>query len=289
VSAAPTADIEGRLTKIALGIADEHGARLTELLRQRYLRTTIFAVGLGIFVQATGINAIVYYGPQLFEAMGFTGNFSLFVLPGLVKLAALPAVVVALFLVDHLGRRPTLLSGIAMMIVADAVLAGFFAFRPDHTGVFSIVAFVGALLFTAGFSLGLGSLVGVYAGESFPARLRSLGSSVMLTADLTAGAITTGVFLTMLRSLGGAGTFVVFGGVAVGAFGFLYRFAPETKGRQLEELRNACPAHEPSFMTAAPSTGCETEEAGKTPCLAAEPLTQYGMTPPTQRLTCWQK
>lgn len=260
VAVAPGADVEAQFAEIRCAIAEERGARLAELLRQRYLRTTIFAVGLGVFVQATGINAVVYYGPQLFEAMGLSGDFSLFVLPGLVKLAALPAVVVALFLVDRLGRRPTLLSGIAMMIVADAVLVGFFAFRTDPAGAFSAVGFVGVVLFTAGFSLGLGSLVGVYAGESFPARLRSIGSSVVLTADLAAGAIVTAVVLTMLRDLGGAGTFAVFGGVAVAAFGFLHRFAPETKGRQLEELRDAGPAGGPATVHAAPNTGWETEE-----------------------------
>jgi len=78
----------------------------------------------------------------------------------------------------------------------------------------------------------------VYAGESFPARLRSMGSSVMLTANLAANAIVASVFLTMLHSLGGAGTFAVFGVLAMGAFAVVYRFAPETKGRQLEEIRH---------------------------------------------------
>jgi membrane protein implicated in regulation of membrane protease activity len=58
----------------------------------------------------------------------------------------------------------------------------------------------------------------------------------MLTSNLVANAIVAAVFLTMLHSLGGAGTFAVFAVLAVVAFGFVYRFAPETKGRQLEEI-----------------------------------------------------
>jgi MFS transporter, SP family, galactose:H+ symporter len=88
-----------------------------------------------------------------------------------------------------------------------------------------------------GFTFGFGALVWVYAGESFPAHLRSLGSSAMLTANLTANALVAGVFLTMLHTLGGAGTFSVFGLLAVVGFVLVYRFAPETKGRQLEEIR----------------------------------------------------
>jgi MFS transporter, SP family, galactose:H+ symporter len=55
---------------------------------------------------------------------------------------------------------------------------------------------------------------------------------------LLANAIVAGVFLTMLHSLGGTGTFGVFGVLAVGGFAFVYRYAPETKGRQLEEIRH---------------------------------------------------
>ena len=94
------------------------------------------------------------------------------------------------------------------------------------------------LLFIFGFTLGFGSLVWVYAGESFPTRLRSIGSSTMLTSNLVANAIVAAVFLTVLHSLGGAGVFALFGFFAVVAFGLVYRYAPETKGRQLEEIRH---------------------------------------------------
>ena len=60
----------------------------------------------------------------------------------------------------------------------------------------------------------------------------------MLTSNLIANAIVAAVFLTMLHSLGGAGAFAVFAFLAVIAFGFVYRYAPETKGRQLEEIRH---------------------------------------------------
>ena len=60
----------------------------------------------------------------------------------------------------------------------------------------------------------------------------------MLTSNLIANAIVAAVFLTMLHSLGGAGAFAVFAFLAVIAFGFVYRNAPETKGRQLEEIRH---------------------------------------------------
>jgi uncharacterized BrkB/YihY/UPF0761 family membrane protein len=89
-----------------------------------------------------------------------------------------------------------------------------------------------------GFTFGFGALVWVYAGESFPAHLRSLGSSAMLTANLTANALVEAVFLTLLNTLGGAGMFTIFAVLALLGFFLVYRFAPETKGRQLEDIRH---------------------------------------------------
>ncbi len=234
----PETDVDAELAEIARAVDEDQASigSIAEMLRPPYLRATLFVVGLGFLVQITGINAIVYYSPRLFAAMGFEGYFALLALPAIVQVAGLTAVCVSLVLVDRVGRRPILLSGIAMMIAADAVLIAVFAGDATGTGAL-IFGFGGVLLFIIGFSFGFGSLVWVYAGESFPSRLRSMGSSVMLTSTLTANAIIAGFSLTMLHLLGGAGVFAVFGFFALVAFGVVYRFAPETKGRQLEEIR----------------------------------------------------
>lgn len=232
--AASETSIDAELAEIGRELNE--GGGISEMLRPPYLRASLFVITLGFLIQITGINAIVYYSPRLFEAMGFAGNFALLALPALIQLAGLAAVCAALLLVDRLGRRPILLSGVAMMIVADAVLVAVFALGWGGAG--PVVGFGGVLLFTVGFSFGFGSLVWVYAGESFPTRLRSIGSSTMLTSDLVANAIVAAVFLTMLDSLGGAGVFALFGFFAVLALGVVYRYAPETKGRQLEEIRH---------------------------------------------------
>lgn len=230
----PDADVESQLTEIAVALKDEGSGKVSEMIRRPYLRATVFVVVLGFLVQITGINAIIYYSPTIFAEMGFQGDFALLGLPALVQLAGLSAVFVSLFSVDRLGRRPILLSGIVMMIVADATLMVIFA---NSSGSGLVLGFGGILLFIVGFNFGFGSLVWVYAGESFPSRLRSLGSSVMLTSTLTGNALIAGFFLTMLQLLGGAGVFAVFGGLTVVAFFVVYRYAPETKGRELEEIR----------------------------------------------------
>jgi sugar porter (SP) family MFS transporter len=231
----PDANVDEEVAEIGRALG-EGGGGFSEMLRRPYLRATIFVIVLGFLIQITGINAIIYYSPRIFEAMGFTGNFALLALPALVQIAGLAAVCAALLLVDRIGRRPILLSGIAMMIAADVVLLTVFAWC--HLGGAGLVfGFAGVLLFIIGYTMGFGSLGWVYASESFPTRLRSLGSSTMLTSNLVANAIVAAVFLTMLHSLGGAGTFTVFAVLAVVAFGFVYRYAPETKGRPLEDIR----------------------------------------------------
>ncbi|MGA7051726.1 MAG: sugar porter family MFS transporter [Mycobacterium sp.] len=232
----PEACVEEELVEMATAFSAARGAvksTLSEMVRQPYLRATLFVITLGVLSQVSGINAIIYYSPRLFETMGFTGDFALLGLPALVQLAALAAVCAAMVLVDRLGRRPILLSGIAIMIAADALLIAVFT----H-GIALIFGVVGVLVFIVGFNFGFGSLVWVYAGEAFPTRLRSIGSSTMLTFTLTANAAIAAGFLTMLHSLRGAGTFAVFGFIAIVAFALVYRYAPETKGRQLEEIRH---------------------------------------------------
>lgn len=237
----PNLDAERELAEIGRALREEGSAgvgALREMFRPPYLRATLFVVILGFFIQITGINAIVYYSPRLFEMMGFTGDFALLILPALVQIGALAAMVVPLVLIDRVGRRPILLAGIATMVTANVLLIAAFGAGEVFGDSLALVKFGGVLLFTVGYTFGFGALVWVYAGESLPARLRSMGASAMLTSDLVANAIVAAVFLTMLTELGGAATFAVFGVLAVLAFGFVYRYAPETRGRQLEDIRH---------------------------------------------------
>ncbi|WAA65618.1 sugar porter family MFS transporter [Microbacterium oxydans] len=230
-------DIEAEIAAITAAQSTGRRARWTDMLRRPYVRATVFVVGLGFFVQITGINAIVYYSPRIFEAMGFTDDIVKLGLSALVQVAGLLAVFVALLVIDRLGRRPVLLIGIGTMIAANILLVFvFLAGGGEFSGMLVALGFVGLVLFTAGFTFGFGSLVWVYAGEAMPAHLRSLGASTMLTSDLVANVIVGAVFLSMLTQLGGAGTFVVFGLLAAAAFVFVVWLAPETKGRPLDDI-----------------------------------------------------
>ena len=235
----PEADIDAELADIQESIAGERGGRIKEMLRKPYLRATVFVVGLGFFIQITGINATVAYGPKIFQAMGVDTNTESILMSTLVQCIALIAVLVSMTVVDRWGRRPILLTGISIMIVSQLAMVVTFATQQGDSFTTAQIAlgFLGLAGINIGFVFGFGALVWVYSSESFPARLRGYGSSAMLGSDLLANIIIAQFFLTVLSAIGGAWSFALFAILAVLAWIFVWRLAPETKGRELEEIQ----------------------------------------------------
>jgi len=223
---------EEEVQSIEEDLAYEEKGSFLELFQRRFRLAATFVIGLGFLVQITGINAIVYYSPVLITQVGVEDPFIAIAVNGLIQLAGVVAVIVSFLVVDRWGRRPTLLTGVGTMSLANAVLVLSYVL-----GTSPVITFIGILLFVVGFNFGYGSLVWVYASESFPARLRTQGGSAMLTSDLLANFIVGVVFLNTLGALGGSVTFGIFLVLAVFSWLFIYWLAPETKGRQLEEIR----------------------------------------------------
>ena len=236
----PDADIEAELDEMQESISEESGGAIKEMLRKPYLRATIFVIGLGFFIQITGINATVTYGPKIFKAMGIESDSQTLLLNVGIQFIALVAVLISMRTVDHWGRRPILLTGIAIMIVAQLAMVVTFASQQGDTfaGWQVVLGFLGIAFINIGFVFGFGALVWVYASEAFPARLRALGASAMLTADLVANWIIANFFLSAMEKVGGAVSFGFFAVMAVLAWIFVFKLAPETKGRELEEIRH---------------------------------------------------
>lgn len=218
-----------------------HGESSLTLLREMltgYLaRATWFAIAIGFFIQITGINATIYYAPRIFEQMGFAGTSQQLLLPAVVQFFSLLAVIVSMVIIDSFGRRKVLLTGISVMLLADAILIAVYAFGENSGAAFEIFGMLGILLFTMGYTGGFGAIVWVFAGELFPTRYRAVGSSLVLTADLVANAIVAQAFPPLLEAIGGAGVFTVFAVLALAAMVVVYKFAPETKGRRLDEIQ----------------------------------------------------
>ena len=225
-------DPEEEVARIEEDLAYEEKGSFSELFQGHFRLAATFVIGLGFLIQITGINAIVYYSPTIIQQVGVEDPFTAIVINGFIQLAGAAAVGGAFLVVDRWGRRPTLLTGVTTMAVANGILILAFALGPSP-----VLAFIGILLFIIGFNFGYGSLVWIYASESFPARLRTQGGSAMLTSDLFANFLIGVIFLNALGALGGSVTFGIFLILALISLVFIYRLAPETKGRQLESIR----------------------------------------------------
>ncbi len=205
---------------------------LRTMLSPRYRTLTLFVVALGFFVQATGINAVVFFSPRIFQHMGYTDSFGLLVLPGSVQVAGAVAALVCVLTIDRFGRRPVLLTGTALMALGHVLMVVMFAANAPE-----VVGFLGIVVFIVGFNLGFGSVVWIFAAEGFPDRLRSAGASVMLLTNLTTNLFIAQFFLDLLNAAGGMLTYLILLAITVLAGVFVFVLAPETKGRSLDEVQ----------------------------------------------------
>ena len=194
----------------------------------------VMTIGIvvGILQQVTGINAVFFYAPMIFEKSGI-GTNAAFMQAALVGLVNLVFTVVAMAVIDRLGRRPLLLFGLAGIAACMLLLAWGFGAGDAASPRLILFAILG---FVASFAVSLGPVMWVLFSELFPNRVRGVAISfVGLVNSITAFVVTL-VFPWQLQSLGSATTFLVYGLLALAGLAFVMLVLPETKGRSLEEL-----------------------------------------------------
>ncbi len=221
-----------RRAGFAAGASRRPGA-LRTMLSPRYRRLTLFVATLGFFVQATGINAVVFFSPRIFQHMGYTDSFGLLVLPGLIQLAGAVAAFACALTIERFGRRRFLLTGTALMGLGHTLMVLMFA-----TSAPAVVGFLGLLVFIVGFNSGFGAVVWIFAAEGFPDHLRGAGASLMLLTNLTTNLFIAQFFLNLLNAMGGLLTFSILLAITALAWVFVHFLAPETKGRSLDEVHS---------------------------------------------------
>ncbi|WP_406101125.1 MFS transporter [Streptomyces sp. NBC_01003] len=213
------------------------GESLRVLVRRPYLRALVFLVGLGAIMKLTGINALVYYKPLILQSMGFSGYTSLLLIPAGIQVVTAIATTFSALKVDRIGRRPLMLTGLAVMAVAHGLIALTY-FTGVRTTSMQVLAILGFVLFQAGFGLGLGALIWVYASESLPGPLRAAGASITLTVDFGINLFIAQLFLTILDAVGGEFVFLGFVVITLASWVFMWKLAPETKGRSLDRIKD---------------------------------------------------
>ncbi|GMN29614.1 hypothetical protein TIFTF001_002494 [Ficus carica] len=199
----------------------------------------IAAVGIHFFEHATGIEAVVLYSPRIFKKAGVTRKDKLLLATVGVGITKTTFILVATLLLDRVGRRRLLLTSTGGMIVALTGL-GFCLTIVEHSKeelVWALgLSIASVYMFVAFFSIGLGPITWVYSSEIFPLRLRAQGMSIGVAVNRLMNATISMTFISIYKGITIGGTFFLFGGLAVLAWGFFYFLLPETKGRSLEEM-----------------------------------------------------
>jgi sugar porter (SP) family MFS transporter len=195
----------------------------------------MIGVLLAVFQQITGINTVIYYAPSLLQGAGFGDHAALLanVVNGAVNVGM---TIVAIRLLDRVGRRKLLLSGTAGMAIGMFVTAFSFIDGSDLKGALAVTAVLGLLIYTGSFAIGLGPVFWLLIAEIYPLTIRGAAMSVATIANWAANFVVTISFLTLLNAIGGAGVFFLFGGLTLVALIFFARKVPETKGRSLQQL-----------------------------------------------------
>jgi SP family galactose:H+ symporter-like MFS transporter len=229
-------DVEKELGEIQQGLKQQKTGR-AELLNPLVKPALIIGVALAIFQQVTGINTVIYYAPKIFQFAGVTSSSAAIFATLLVGVVNVVFTVVAILLLDRVGRRPLLLVGLAGM-VSSLVLLGVSFYLTSLLGLLGDLATVGLMLYVASFAIGLGPVFWLLISEIYPLKVRGLAMSIASEANWGSNLIVALTFLTLIQFIGRSGTFWFYAVIGAFAFVFAYLLVPETKGRTLEEIEN---------------------------------------------------
>ncbi len=195
----------------------------------------LMAVGvvLAVLQQITGINVVLYYAPEIFKSLGQSDTAAIYqtVVVGAVNMGF---TLVAIWVVDKIGRKPLLLLASAGMAVSLFALGGAYAL--GRLGGAAALIFV--LAYVAAFAVAMGPVVWVVLSEIYPMRVRGTAMSVATVCLWIACLVVSQTFPFMLERLAG-GSFFLYGVMCLVSFWFVWRHIPETKGLTLEQIERS--------------------------------------------------
>ncbi|MFB7514265.1 sugar porter family MFS transporter [Streptomyces sp. NPDC056144] len=234
-------DLDQRVAEIDRAMRSEHKSTFKDLLvsgsKYKLLPIVWVGIGLSVFQQLVGINVAFYYSATLWQSVGIDPSSSFFY-SFTTSIVNIVGTVIAMVLVDRVGRKPLALVGSCGMAIALAFEAWAFSADlvdgklPETQGA---VALVAAHVFVLFFALSWGVVVWVFLGEMFPNRIRAAALGVAASAQWIANWAITASFPS-LSDWNLSGTYVIYTVFAVLSIPFVLRYVKETKGKALEEM-----------------------------------------------------
>ncbi|WP_058234668.1 sugar porter family MFS transporter [Devriesea agamarum] len=211
---------------------------LKDLVCVPWIRHIFFiGVGMAIINQISGINVIQYYGVTVLEKSGFgeNGAFYANIIPGLVGVGA---VALAMYLLRTARRKPMLLTGLAGTIVSLSAFALIFIMMPESNPFRPYAILICIIVFVAFMQCAIGTVTWLYLSEIFPLHVRGVGMGVCAWVLWMVTFLVGRYFPEVAGGIGVGPTVLIFVGLQIIAFIWVWRVAPETKGHSLEELEH---------------------------------------------------
>ncbi len=223
---------------------------IAELFRPGLRIALLVGVMLSVFGQLSGVNIVVYYGPKILAAAGFEEVATLLGQVGF-GLINLIFTILALLLIDHLGRRPLLVGGMAVVTVALAIIGGLFLFGGAESALTEDAAgltvsrttgiWIGVMIcvYMAAIAFSICAVIWVLTPEIFPNRVRGRAVSICTFANWTTNAFSAFAFPWYVATFGMHTGFFTSAVICLVATVFFFRLVPETKGKSLEEIERS--------------------------------------------------
>jgi sugar porter (SP) family MFS transporter len=233
--------------------SDEAGARLlladiraslTVTMEKRWgalwtptVRKALFvAVGFTVLQQVTGINTIIYYGPQIFALAGIGSDKNAIFATLLVAVVNVLATIIALVFVDRVGRKPLLYWGVGGMTLSLFLLAYAFHNQALLGSSLGMIATACLMVYITCFAFSMGPIAWIIVAEVFPLRLRGRGVAAATLGSGASNTIVSLTFLSLIKAAGNTATFCIYGAFCILTLFFVCFVMPETKGRELESI-----------------------------------------------------
>jgi sugar porter (SP) family MFS transporter len=230
-------DAEFQEIQDTLNLGKERG-RFSDLLTPAIRPALIVGIGLAIFQQITGINTVIYYAPHIMQSAGISSASGAILATAGIGVVNVIMTVVSMLLIERVGRRPLLLTGIVGMIITLGIL-GLAFHVSSGSSTLAWVAVITLMAYVASFAISLGPIFWLLIAEIYPLRIRGLASGTAATTNWAANLLVSLTFLSLLQVLGTSWTFWTYGVLAIAAWIFCYYLVPETKGRTLEQIEES--------------------------------------------------
>jgi len=213
-------------------------AGVNQLLSRKYRFPVFLAVTFAVFNQVSGINAIIYYAPRIFEMTGLGRTSSLLSTVG-IGIVNFIFTLIAINFIDRIGRKTLMLIGSIGLISTLGLVAQ--AFYSQNFSGWAITVYL--LVYIAFFAFSQGAVIWVFMAEIFPNQVRAKGQTLGSSTHWIMAAIIAFSFPMLAEKLGGGNTFLFFCVMMVLQLLFVWKLMPETKGKSLEQIERSLVLH----------------------------------------------